>query len=107
MTRRRRPQREIAFSMESFLDIVANVVGIIIRLILVAWIGARSYKAVVDLPPPAPPPAATADPEPPPEPSPPRLGQTARRREELTAEERQALARRRREEQRVHDEAEA
>jgi hypothetical protein len=49
--RRRRPEREIAFSFDSFLDVVANVVGIILRLILVAWVGARSYKAVVpDLP---------------------------------------------------------
>ena len=47
MFRRRRPEREIAFSFDSFLDVVANVVGIILRLILVAWVGARSYKAVV------------------------------------------------------------
>src|SRR5712671_4788903 len=107
MIRRRRPTREIAFSFDSFLDVVANVVGIIIRLILVAWIGARSYKAVVDLPPPPPPPPAMAEPEPLPEPSEPRLGQIARRREELPHEERQALAQRRREEERVHDEAEA
>ncbi|HVS39439.1 MAG TPA: hypothetical protein VMS17_28030 [Gemmataceae bacterium] len=43
MIRRRRPQREIPFSFDSFLDVVANVVGIILRLILVAWVGARSY----------------------------------------------------------------
>jgi hypothetical protein len=54
MIRRRRPQREIAFSFDSFLDVVANVVGIILRLILVAWVGARSYKAVVTAPPPPP-----------------------------------------------------
>src|SRR4051794_15133103 len=107
MSRRRRPRREIAFSFESFLDVVANVVGIIIRLILVAWIGAKSYKAVVDVPPPPPPPAALADPEPLPEPTDPRLDQIARRREELTREEQQALAKRRRDEQRIHDEAEA
>jgi hypothetical protein len=53
MIRRRRPTREIAFSFDSFLDVVANVVGIILRLILVAWVGARSYKGT---PPPAPPP---------------------------------------------------
>jgi hypothetical protein len=47
MFRRRRPQREIEFSFDSFLDVVANVVGIILRLILVAWVGARSYKALV------------------------------------------------------------
>ncbi len=65
MFRRRRVQREIPFSFDSFLDVVANVVGIILRLILVAWAGARSYKAFV--PPPAPPemPArVTAMPEP-------------------------------------------
>jgi multidrug efflux pump subunit AcrA (membrane-fusion protein) len=43
MIRRRRAPREIAFSFDSFLDVVANVVGIILRLILVAWVGARAY----------------------------------------------------------------
>jgi hypothetical protein len=43
MRRHRRHQREIPFSFDSFLDIVANVVGVIIRLILVVWVGARSY----------------------------------------------------------------
>jgi hypothetical protein len=47
MIRRRRKVREIEFSFDSFLDVVANVVGIILRLILVAWVGARSYKAIV------------------------------------------------------------
>lgn len=48
MYRRRRPQREkIAFSFDSFLDVVANVIGIIVRLILVAWVGARSYTAAM------------------------------------------------------------
>jgi hypothetical protein len=51
MFRRRRPNREIAFSFDSFLDVVANVVGIILRLILVAWVGARSYTAFVPPPP--------------------------------------------------------
>jgi hypothetical protein len=46
MIRRRRRGREIPFSFDSFLDIVANVVGIIIRLILVVWVGARSYSSV-------------------------------------------------------------
>ncbi len=46
MRRRLRRPREIPFSFDSFLDIVANVVGIIIRLILVAWVGARSYNSV-------------------------------------------------------------
>src|SRR6516165_4539794 len=59
MYRRRRPSREIQFSFDSFLDVVANVCGIIIRLILVAWVGARSYhaiaasKALEETPPPA------------------------------------------------------
>src|SRR5262249_53289079 len=47
MFRRRRKSREIEFSFDSFLDVVANVVGIILRLILVAWVGARSYKVIV------------------------------------------------------------
>ncbi|HEY7423644.1 MAG TPA: hypothetical protein VH682_05310 [Gemmataceae bacterium] len=58
MMRRRRKSREIEFSFDSFLDVVANVVGIILRLILVAWVGARSYKAVV---PSAAPPALTQE----------------------------------------------
>jgi hypothetical protein len=58
MIRRRRKTREIEFSFDSFLDVVANVVGIILRLILVAWVGARSYKAVV---PSAPPPTLTKE----------------------------------------------
>jgi hypothetical protein len=49
MIRRRRPVREIAFSFDSFLDIVANVVGVIIRLILVVWVGARSYSSLQTL----------------------------------------------------------
>lgn len=46
MRRRRRPDKEIHFSFDSFLDVVANVVGIIIKLILVAWVGARTYKGL-------------------------------------------------------------
>ena len=46
MRRRFRRAREIPFSFDSFLDVVANVVGIIIRLILVVWVGARSYSSV-------------------------------------------------------------
>ena len=49
MIRRRRRVREIPFSFDSFLDIVANVVGIIIRLILVVWVGARSYSSLQPL----------------------------------------------------------
>ncbi len=53
MIRRRRRKREIPFSFDSFLDVVANVCGIIIRLILVVWVGARSYNAFKDLEPPS------------------------------------------------------
>jgi hypothetical protein len=54
MIRRRRTQREIPFSFDSFLDVVANVVGIVLRLILVAWVGARSYHPdVVAVAPPS------------------------------------------------------
>jgi hypothetical protein len=52
MIRRRRPQREIAFSFDSFLDVVANVVGIILRLIIVAWFGAQACKHLPLAPPP-------------------------------------------------------
>jgi hypothetical protein len=52
MIRRRRPRREIHFSFDSFLDVVANVVGIILRLILVVWVGARSYTALKPTTPP-------------------------------------------------------
>jgi hypothetical protein len=45
--RRRPPRREVAFSFDSFLDLVANVIGIIIRLILVAWVGARTYQSTM------------------------------------------------------------
>src|SRR5438105_2549641 len=62
MIRRRRPVREIAFSFDSFLDVVANVVGIIIRLILVAWVGARSY-GTLQVVPGAPQPATEASAE--------------------------------------------
>jgi len=58
MIRRRRRVREIPFSFDSFLDVVANVVGIIIRLILVVWVGARSYSSVTAVPRPAPAPLA-------------------------------------------------
>lgn len=49
MYRRRRTSREIPFSFDSFLDVVANVVGVIIRLILVVWVGARSYTGIAQL----------------------------------------------------------
>jgi hypothetical protein len=82
MIRRRRPAREIAFSFDSFLDVVANVVGIILRLILVAWVGARSYKAFQ--PPPAPEPAPVLEgPTALPEPADPLTPELARQRAEL------------------------
>jgi hypothetical protein len=46
--RRRSTQREVAFSFDSFLDLVTNICGIIIRLILVAWVGARTYTASME-----------------------------------------------------------
>ena len=52
MIRRRRRVREIPFSFDSFLDVVANVCGIIIRLILVVWMGARSYNDFMAAPRP-------------------------------------------------------
>lgn len=69
MLRRRRPLKKesIEFSFDSFLDLVTNVVGIIIRLILAAWVGARSYHASmqwldVDPPPQKEMPKAADDP---------------------------------------------
>jgi len=44
--RRRGPAGEPVFSFDSFLDLVTNVVGIIIRLILVAWVSARAYSSL-------------------------------------------------------------
>jgi hypothetical protein len=66
--RRRQVNKEIAFSFDSFLDLVANVVGIILRLILVAWVGAKTYTGVFtptdsDAPPEPPEPAAVRLPE--------------------------------------------
>ena len=49
LRRRRRIRREVDFSFDSFLDLVTNVVGIIIRLILVAWVGARAYHSVPEM----------------------------------------------------------
>src|SRR6266849_8723320 len=60
MRRRRRQLREIPFSFDSFLDVVANVVGIIIRLILVVWVGARSYSGIQALSKPSKPNIAAA-----------------------------------------------
>jgi hypothetical protein len=90
MFRRRRKTREIPFSFDSFLDVVANVVGIIIRLILVAWFGARACKAI--LPPPLPPPALT-EPAALAEPTEPRLEQVAHRRRDIEHERDETLRR--------------
>lgn len=52
--RRRLPRESIAFGFDSFLDVIANVIGIIVRLILVAWVGARSYDSAMQWVDPAP-----------------------------------------------------
>jgi hypothetical protein len=90
MIRRRRPTREIPFSFDSFLDVVANVVGIILRLILVTWVGARAYTGLQ----PPPPPALTAIEEPIslPEPQDPLTPELERQREELAATQAKLLA---------------
>jgi hypothetical protein len=82
MYRRRRRQHEIEFSFDSFLDVVANVVGIIIRLILVVWVSARAYTSL--LPAPHPTPAAAAQVEQP-LPADPLQDEVARHRQELAA----------------------
>jgi hypothetical protein len=61
MIRRHRPQRETTFSFDSFLDLVTNIVGIIIRLILIVWVSARSYTPVLESFRPTPPPAGATD----------------------------------------------
>src|SRR5205807_4453169 len=89
MIRRRRPQRRIEFSFDSFLDVVANVVGIILRLILVTWVGASAYKATrpaapVSVTSPAPPGVPTTEePAPLPEPQDPLSAELERARAEL------------------------
>jgi hypothetical protein len=81
MIRRRRRARDIPFSFDSFLDVVANVVGIILRLILVTWVGARAYTG---LQPPAPPAlVAVEETIPPPEPEDPLTPELERQRQEL------------------------
>src|SRR5712692_11675752 len=83
MIRRRRHPREIPFSFDSFLDVVANVVGIIIRLILVVWVGARSYTSLHPLVKPAAPAAAIRAVQQ--EPQDPLQGELAEHRRELAA----------------------
>lgn len=90
MIRRRRPPREIPFSFDSFLDVVANVVGIILRLIIVAWVGARSYQGP---PPPAPPPPPTfEEPVALPEPTEPYAPELEQQRRELALAQARLLA---------------
>jgi hypothetical protein len=85
MIRRRRAPRDIPFSFDSFLDLVTNVVGIILRLILVAWVGARTYKGPPPPPPPAPP--ALEEAALPPEPPDPLAPEVERRQRELAGAE--------------------
>src|SRR5262245_61106142 len=89
MRRRRRPQREIAFSFDSFLDEVANVVGIILRLIVIAWVGTRSYKALVPMKP-LPPRPALVQPPALPEPTEPRAAAVAAARQDAARQRREA-----------------
>jgi hypothetical protein len=98
MIRRRRPERgEIPFSFDSFLDVVANVVGIVLRLILVAWVGAKSYKGP-PLPPAPPPPAPLSalpdimPPKPPSAADDPIAGDVLRERQELLRAQAELLA---------------
>jgi hypothetical protein len=90
MIRRRRPVREIAFSFDSFLDVVANVVGIIIRLILVVWVGARSYSSLKAVPGPGPT-TSRRDSKAPEIPKDPLQEELARHREELARAQAQLL----------------
>jgi hypothetical protein len=83
----RRRRSEIEFGFDSFLDLVANVVGIILRLILVAWVGARSYKAIVPQTP-LPPLPALIEPAPLPEPTDPRIPLLAQRERDLDEQRR-------------------
>jgi hypothetical protein len=83
MIRRRRPVREIAFSFDSFLDVVTNVVGIILRLILVAWVGARAYKGSQPTPGPSQPVPVLEEMAEPPEPTDPLTPELERQRLEL------------------------
>src|SRR5439155_17105947 len=89
MIRRRRRTREIPFSFDSFLDVVANVVGIIIRLILVVWVGSRSYSSLTAVPRPAA--QAEVDNVAPQRPEDPLKAELARHRQELARAQQQLL----------------
>src|SRR4051812_33044466 len=92
MIRRRRPNREIPFSFDSFLDVVANVVGIVLRLILVAWVGARSYHPDVVAVAPAAVLQEVAEGAEPPAPPDPLSDEIEQRRRELDAAQKRLLA---------------
>ncbi|MFN4260420.1 MAG: hypothetical protein ACK4RK_14085, partial [Gemmataceae bacterium] len=62
MFRRRRPTREVGFGFDSFMDVITNVIAIIIRFILVAWVSARSYHSMLNSTQPPPPPASAPTP---------------------------------------------
>jgi len=64
-----RQHRELQFGSDSFLDIIANIVGILIILIVVAGLRAGRIAVVADLPP-APKPEAKKQPAPTPSPAP-------------------------------------
>src|SRR6516165_8430048 len=89
MIRRRRRTREIPFSFDSFLDVVANVVGIILRLILVTWVGARAYTGLQAPPPPAV--AGVEERVAPPEPDDPLTPELERQRRELADAQKKLL----------------
>src|SRR5262245_19424543 len=89
MIRRRRHARETPFSLDSFLDLVTNIVGIIIRLILVAWVAGRAYTSLPEYlkkAPPPPPELADAKPE-----DDPLAAEIARQRRELAESESRML----------------
>jgi hypothetical protein len=93
--------RGIDFSFDSFLDVVANVVGVILRLILVAWVGAKSYKAFQ--PPPLPALPAPEEVVVLPDPDDPLAAELDRQRRELVAVQAQLLEQMNRYEQTQHE----
>src|SRR5438445_10154594 len=105
MIRRRRRVREIPFSFDSFLDIVANVVGIIIRLILVVWVGARSYSSLQNMAPPLT--SSSANQAEAQVPADPLADEVARRRQELAQAQERLLKELRKFQQSQQDESQA
>lgn len=43
--KRARQHREPEFGLDSFLDVITNVIGILVRMMLVVWAGAQAYHA--------------------------------------------------------------